>query len=229
MTSRDGRTAGTGRAYDVLAVEDDPIFRESLSLWLDDWGYAARTASTVPAALHVLRDGAPRIAIVDLVLPGRRGLDLIRELRADHGARLPVVLITAHGGLPDARAALQEGAEDVLAKPLRPKRLRAVVETVLAGGRRCLAPPVPPRAPEGRDAVPYSPPTGTPSHVTAHVTADLPLGHLARRAEKLLVYEALEESDGDEAEAARRLGFPEKVFRAKLRRYGETHWGVARG
>lgn len=225
MTSRDGRSAGTGRAYDVLAVDDDPIFRESLSLWLDDWGYVARTASTVPAALHVLRGGAPKVAIVDLVLPGRRGLDLLRVLRADHGALLPFVLITAHGGLPDAREALQEGAEDVLTKPLRPKRLRAVVETVLAGGRRCLPPWVPPRAPEGRNASPNSPATGTPSSVTA----DLPLGDLARRAEKILVFEALEETGGDEVEAARRLGFPEKVFRAKLRRYGETNWGVARG
>lgn len=206
MTSRDGRTPGSGRSYDVLAVDDDPIFRESLSLWLDDWGYAARTASTVPEALHLLRGDAPRIAIVDLVLPGCRGLDLLRELRADHGAALPVVLITAHGGLPDARAALQEGAEDVLAKPLHPKRLRAVVEMVLAGGRRCL-------------------PTGASSSVTA----DLPLGDLARRAENRLVFEVLEESDGDEDQAARRLGFPEKVFRAKLRRYGEAHAEVAPG
>lgn len=225
MISPDGGQAGIGGTYDVLAVDDDPIFRESLSLWFHDWGYAARTASTVPAALRVLRDGAPRVAIVDLVLPGRRGLDLLRVLRADHGALLPFVLITAHGGLPDAREALQEGAEDVLEKPLRPKRLRAVVETVLAGGRRCLPPWVPPRAPEGRNASPNSPATGTPSSVTA----DLPLGDLARRAEKILVFEALEETDGDEAEAARRLGFPEKVFRAKLRRYGEKHSRIRPG
>lgn len=191
---------------DILVVDDDPLVRESLVLRLEAWGFGPRSAGDVDAALHLLREHEPTVLIVDLVLPGRSGMDLLRELKNGR-ASIPVVLITAHGGLNEAREALLEGADDVLSKPLSSDRLRAVIDTVAAGGKRAV--------PFGSDGGPGS----SPGRPDPRVTADLPIGGWARRAEKTLIAEALRHSGGDEEEAARELNLPLDVFRTKRTRY----------
>lgn len=203
------RTAMPGEGRDVLVVDDDALFRETLVPRLEAWGFGARTAPNVESAVELLEDLEPAAVLVDLVLPGRSGLDLLREIGSRPVAP-PAVLITAHGGLREAREALLEGAEDVLTKPVLPERLRAVLDTVVAGGTRS----APYRPAEERDV--------PPARIDGRgrvVTIELPLGGWARRAERDLLVETLEATDGDEAEAARRMNLPVAIFRTKLSRY----------
>lgn len=210
---RTGRRVGTamaGEVRDILVVDDDTLYRETLVARLEAWGFGTRTAANVESAVELLEDLDPAAVLVDLVLPGRSGLDLLREI----GGRPmppPVVLITAHGGLREAREALLEGAEDVLTKPVLPERLRAVLDTVVAGGTRS----APSRSAEERDVPPAAIDGGG-----RVVTIELPLGGWARRAERELLVETLEAAEGDAAEAARRLNLPVAIFRTKLSRYG---------
>lgn len=201
----------SGEVRDVLVVDDDTLFRETLVARLEAWGFGTRTAADVESAVELLEDLDPAAVLLDLVLPGRSGLDLLREIGGRPVAP-PVVLITAHGGLREAREALLEGAEDVLTKPVAPRRLRAVLDTVVAGGTRS----APPRLAEDPDAPPSGVGGGGRPRV---VTIELPLGGWARRAERDLFAETLEAADGDAAEAARRLNLPVAIFRTKLSRY----------
>lgn len=196
---------------DVLVVDDDRLVRETLVLRLEAWGFGAHAAASVASAMELVRRFRPRAAIVDLVLPDRSGLDLLREVSSGPES-FPIVLVTAHGGLEEAMEALLEGAEDVLTKPLRSERLRTVLETIFAGGTRSAPSRISGAGREGSSS------TGVPDRRS--VTPALPLGSWARRAEKRLFAETLDLTRGDEAAAARRLNLPLEVFRRKMSRYG---------
>ena len=116
----------------ILIVDDEPNVRLVFRTALESAGFATAEAADGEAALDRLRDRYLPIELIllDLQMPGLGGMETLRRLRAT-GDRTPVVIVTAHGSIPDAVAAVKQGAIDFLSKPLTPDSLRAVVAEVL--------------------------------------------------------------------------------------------------
>lgn len=116
----------------ILVIEDDP---ELVTLLSD---YLSRNGFTVTAHAH--GDGAadrivseqPDLVLLDLMLPGVNGLDICRAVRATRiGAHIPILMLTALGDEVDEIVGLEVGADDYLAKPVRPRLLLARIRTLL--------------------------------------------------------------------------------------------------
>ena len=123
----------------VLIVDDDPIFRQRLGRAFRDRGYDVRTAEDVEQALVLVHEDSPEIAIVDLRMPGRSGLELIPELhRVDPATK--IIVLTGYGSIATAIEAMRLGATYYVPKP-------ADADDVLAALARGEAPPLqPPQA-----------------------------------------------------------------------------------
>ena len=114
----------------VHIVDDDAAVRDSLSLLLELKGIAARSHASAEAFLESY-DGQPGCVVVDLRMPGMSGLALQAELKR-RGIALPLVMVTAYGDVPTARAALKAGAYDFVEKPIEEERLVATLQAALA-------------------------------------------------------------------------------------------------
>jgi DNA-binding response OmpR family regulator len=114
----------------ILVVEDDAAIRRGLIDALGFAGYATREAGDGTAGLAAARAGDVDLLILDLVLPGRDGLAVLREIRAER-SRLPVIVLTARGAEDDRVQGLALGADDYVVKPFSIKELLARVEAVL--------------------------------------------------------------------------------------------------
>lgn len=114
----------------IHIVDDDAAVRDSLSLLLELKGIAARSYASAEAFLEAY-DGQPGCVVVDLRMPGMSGLALQAELKR-RGIALPLVMVTAYGDVPTARAALKAGAYDFVEKPIEEDRLVATLQAALA-------------------------------------------------------------------------------------------------
>jgi DNA-binding response OmpR family regulator len=114
----------------VLVVEDDHAIREGLADALVFHGYAAVQAERGDTGLDKALHGGCDLVILDLVLPGREGLAVLRELRQAHPT-LPVIILTARGAEADRVRGLREGADDYVTKPFSIRELLARVDAVL--------------------------------------------------------------------------------------------------
>src|SRR5688572_6505478 len=103
----------------ILVVDDEPGVRAGLGEVLRRGGFAVTPVGTAEEALAVLGRETVDLLVTDLRLPGLSGLDLLRALR-DGGRATPAVVITAHGTIEDAVAAMKLGALDFLTKPFSP-------------------------------------------------------------------------------------------------------------
>lgn len=110
----------------VLIVDDEEQVRHSIAQWLELGGLTVETASDADAALLAIRRKPPMVVLTDFKMPRKTGMDLMRDLQRTH-PDIPVVLLTAHGDVPLAVAAMREGAYDFLQKPYVPEHLSAVV------------------------------------------------------------------------------------------------------
>jgi len=119
------------RANRVMIVEDEPNVRLVFRTALLSNDYVLSTAEDGETALRYLRQEPIDLVLLDLQMPGLDGIGLLRRLRAE-GNGVPVVIVTAHGGVRDEVAAKELGAIDFLAKPLTPAALRQVVAEALA-------------------------------------------------------------------------------------------------
>lgn len=115
----------------VLIVDDDADLLRLLSMRLGAAGYRVATADSAEAALAQLALQRPQLVISDVQLPGADGLALFDRIRAQHPA-LPVILLTAHGSIPDAVAATARGVYTYLTKPFDGKQLLEHVAQALA-------------------------------------------------------------------------------------------------
>jgi two-component system response regulator GlrR len=115
----------------VLVVDDDADMLRLLSLRLASAGYRVSTATSAEAALAQLDLERPQLVLSDVRLPGRDGLALFDEIRARHPA-LPVILLTAHGTIPDAVEATSRGVFSYLTKPFEGSELLGKIEQALA-------------------------------------------------------------------------------------------------
>jgi RNA polymerase sigma factor (sigma-70 family) len=111
----------------VFIVDDDPSIRDSLALMLGLAGYRTSLFADAEAFLSAAGAELTGCLVADLRLPGRSGLELQAELRR-RGIALPVVIITAHGDVPAARAAFQAQAVDFLEKPFDQRQLCAAID-----------------------------------------------------------------------------------------------------
>ncbi len=115
----------------ILLVDDEPNLRLMLRTVLESAGYSVVEAEDGEAALARLRESPIDLILLDLEMPKTDGMATLRSLR-DAGDETPVVIITAHGSIPDAVVAMRLGAIDFLSKPLTPEALRRTVVEVLA-------------------------------------------------------------------------------------------------
>jgi two-component system response regulator MtrA len=114
----------------LLLVEDDPSLARGLTDSFHDEGYDVRRVGRGDEVLAAVRDFGPQVLVLDLMLPGRSGLDVLRELR-ETGDRLPVLVLTAKGDVVDRVVGLELGADDYLPKPFAERELLARVRALL--------------------------------------------------------------------------------------------------
>lgn len=114
----------------VLVIEDDLAIRRGLCAALASQGFAALEAGDGTAGLGLLRSRGADLVLLDLVLPGADGLDVLREIHA-HDPALPVIILTARGSEDDRVRGLSSGADDYVVKPFSVRELLARVESVL--------------------------------------------------------------------------------------------------
>ena len=119
----------------ILVVDDDPDIRRLVSAYFDRDGMEVITAEDGETALVQEATQQPDIVVLDLMLPGIGGLDVLRTIRA-RGPR-PIVLLTARDEVTDRVLGLELGADDYVTKPFHPRELVARVHSVL---RRAQAP-----------------------------------------------------------------------------------------
>jgi two-component system response regulator FixJ len=118
----------------IALIEDDEAALDSLRLLLEGRGLAVRGFSTAETFLASLAEWEPACVVSDVRLPGLSGLDLQRALKA-RGKDVPVILITGHGDIAMAVAAMKEGAVDFVEKPYDAEYLIAGIEWAVAAGQ----------------------------------------------------------------------------------------------
>jgi len=125
-----------GRPTTVLLCDDESVLRTLVRATLESDDYSIVEASDGEESLELARRFRPHIIVLDMMMPGRSGLDVLRELRSDPElADIPVVMLTARARPADRDTALEAGADRYLAKPFSPLELISVVESLLEQGR----------------------------------------------------------------------------------------------
>jgi DNA-binding response OmpR family regulator len=114
----------------VLIVEDETIMRESLRDWLKDEGYEVETAEEGEEALQRIGKEKFGIAVLDLRLPGKDGLEVLKEAKAQD-PKLEGIIITAYPSVETAVEAMKIGAVDYIVKPFTPDALEKSIQAVL--------------------------------------------------------------------------------------------------
>ena len=114
----------------ILLVEDDPMIGESVSEWLQGDGYAVDWLQDGDSALLALHTTPFALVILDLGLPGRDGLEVLKEIRSKE-SHIPVLITTARDTVDDRIAGLDSGADDYLIKPFDLEELSARIRALL--------------------------------------------------------------------------------------------------
>jgi two-component system response regulator GlrR len=116
----------TQTPFEILLVDDDPDLLQLISLRLTATGYLVQTAESAEEALGQLAVRRPHLVITDLRMAGMDGMQLFERIHATQPT-LPVIILTAHGSIPDAVVATQRGGFGFLPKPFEAKELLAQV------------------------------------------------------------------------------------------------------
>lgn len=130
-----------GAAARVLVVDDEPTVREVVAGYLRRDGHIVSEAADGPTALALLEAEPPDLVVLDMMLPGVNGLDILRHIR--QLGDTPVIMLTARAEESDRVAGLELGADDYVVKPFSPRELAARVNGVL---RRSAPKPTPSNA-----------------------------------------------------------------------------------
>ena len=173
----------------ILIVDDDEVYRTRLARAFVDRGYDVRTAQDYDSAVVVATEESPELAVVDLKMPGKSGLELVKALSEIDPATKTVVL-TGYGSIATAIDAVRLGATYYLSKP-------ADADDIVGAFARGEAPPLEPPQPDSGD---YKAPS-------------------LARAEWEHINRVLSDSGGNISEAARRLGIHRRSLQRKLQKY----------
>src|SRR6478609_9755492 len=111
-------------AHDILIVDDEADIRDLVAGILEDEGYDTRTARDADTALAAIANRRPSMLFLDIWMQGSRldGLQLLEVIKQEH-PELPVVMISGHGNIETAVAAIKQGAYDFIEKPFKADRL----------------------------------------------------------------------------------------------------------
>jgi two-component system, OmpR family, response regulator ResD len=115
----------------VLVVDDEPTIAEVVARYLERAGYRTRVAGDGVQAIEAAAVERPDLVVLDLMLPGLDGLEVMRRLRERDPDRIAVILLTAKGEEADRVIGLRLGADDYVVKPFSPAELVARVDAVL--------------------------------------------------------------------------------------------------
>jgi two-component system phosphate regulon response regulator PhoB len=116
----------------LLIVEDEAPIRDMVRFALERSGYLVNEAENAPEARIMLAEQRPDLILMDWMLPGVSGVELVRQLRSDEHTRdIPVIMLTARGEEEDKIRGLEVGADDYVTKPFSPKELVARIKAVL--------------------------------------------------------------------------------------------------
>ncbi len=115
----------------ILVVDDDSALAEMLTIVLRNEGFEPRVCARGDRAMAAVREFKPDLVLLDLMLPGKDGVDVCKEIRAESG--MPIIMLTAKTDTIDVVVGLESGADDYVVKPFKPKelvaRLRARLRT----------------------------------------------------------------------------------------------------
>jgi CheY-like chemotaxis protein len=119
----------------ILVCDNEEPLRALIRATLDGSGYRLIEARDGNESLELARSARPDLILLDVMMPGRSGLEVLRELRSEPAfAETPVIMLTARAQAADREAAQAVGADCFLAKPFSPAQLAELVEEILATG-----------------------------------------------------------------------------------------------
>lgn len=113
----------------VLLIDDDRRHSELLKTFLARYGIELDCAEEADAGLAKLESGNPDLLLLDVMLPGRDGFEICREVRKTND--IPIIMLTARGDVIDRVSGLELGADDYIGKPFEPRELVARIQTIL--------------------------------------------------------------------------------------------------
>lgn len=116
----------------VLLIEDEPNIIEAISFILSRDGWTVHTHEDGETAMDKVRNQPPDLIILDVMLPGRSGFDILRDIRAEEASQaLPVMMLTARGQAKDRDLALRLGANHFMTKPFSNQDVRDYVRKLM--------------------------------------------------------------------------------------------------
>ncbi len=113
----------------VLLIDDDRKHSELLKAYLKQFGITLECAGDADEGLLKLARSEPDLLLLDVMLPGRDGFEICREVRKT--SNIPIIMLTARGDVYDRISGLEIGADDYVAKPFEPRELVARIQTIL--------------------------------------------------------------------------------------------------
>jgi len=113
----------------VLLIDDDRKHSELLKAYLKKFGISLECAGEAEEGLRKLSRVEPDLLLLDVMLPGRDGFDICREVR--RSSQIPIIMLTARGDVVDRVSGLEIGADDYIGKPFEPRELVARIQTIL--------------------------------------------------------------------------------------------------
>jgi two-component system, OmpR family, phosphate regulon response regulator PhoB len=117
---------------DIIVIEDEAAVREMICFNLKSAGFDYREAADVPAGMRLVHKLHPALMLIDWMLPGESGLDMVHRLNMDPDtSEIPIILLTARGEEDDKIVGLEGGADDYIVKPFSPRELVARIRALL--------------------------------------------------------------------------------------------------
>ena len=113
----------------ILIIDDDSKLRDLLTQYLEGYGYVVNTLPSGNKCVETVKNVRPSIVILDIMMPGKDGLEVLRDLRPH--SNVPVIMLTAKGEDTDRIVCLELGADDYMSKPFNPRELLARIKAVL--------------------------------------------------------------------------------------------------
>ncbi|WP_270888494.1 response regulator transcription factor [Pedococcus sp. 5OH_020] len=125
----------TAEGVRVLVADDDEDIRDLVEFKLSQSGYSVQAVPDGLAAWEAFQEDAPSLAILDVMMPGLSGIDVLRKIRESEHPRVPVLLLSAKSRDSDVDTGFAVGADDYVIKPFSPRELLHRVNGMLARAR----------------------------------------------------------------------------------------------
>lgn len=114
----------------VMVVEDERDIRDILKNLLEEEGFGVVALESATNLLLEIREHSPDLLLLDQILPGKNGIEALREIRSSAFAHIPIIMVTGLSGEDDKVSALDVGADDYITKPFYPKELTARIKAL---------------------------------------------------------------------------------------------------